>query len=92
MGDVLEATERDIADIAKRDKALAKSGLAATAKQLARELDSQGNSATSKSMCAKALMEALDRLRELAPAEQARGRIDELGTRRAKRRASAASG
>lgn len=89
---VLEATQRDIAEIAKRDKGLAASGLAALAEQLAKELDSSGNSATSKSMCAKALMDALDRLRDLAPAEQAKGRIDELGSRRAKRRASAASG
>ena len=88
---VLESVESDIAEIAKRDKALADSGLAALAKQLAKELDSTGNSATSKSMCAKALMEALEKLRQLAPAESANDRVDELAGRRAKRRARSAA-
>ena len=86
---VLEAVEGDIAEIAKRDKALADSGLAAMAKQLARELDAN-NSATSKSMCARALMDALEKLRDLAPADDAKDRVDELGARRDKRRSRAA--
>lgn len=88
---VLESVERDLAAVGERDPVLAESGLAAAARQLAREMDGD-NSATSKAMCAKALMEALDRLRELAPAAKAEDRIDELAGKRTKRRASAAAG
>lgn len=87
---VLESVERDLAEIAERDAKLAESGLAALAKQLAREMD-ENNSATSKSMCAKALMEALEKLRELSPAEKADDRVDELAGRRAERRARSAA-
>lgn len=87
----LAALERDLKEIGRRDKDLAESGLAATARQLARELDNPKNSATSKSMCAKALMEALDRLRALAPPKEAKDRVDDLASRRAKRRGEAAA-
>lgn len=88
---VVEAVERDLALIAERDKGLAESALAASALVLAAELDSAGNSATSKSMCARALREALDRLRELAPAEAEEDKLDELGSRRAARIGGAAA-
>lgn len=83
---VADAVQRDIDAIAKRDKDLAESGLAASALALAREIDAVGNSATSKSMCAKALREALDRLYELAPDEQETDGVDELSRRRKARR------
>jgi hypothetical protein len=56
---VVKAVKRDIADIRKRDKALGDSALAASALVLAEQLDDPENSATAKSMCARALREAL---------------------------------
>lgn len=84
---VLAAVERDIAGIARRDKALAGSALAATARALAREMDDPDTSATAKSLCAKALRESLDRMVEQAPAERS-DRVDELARRREQRRAA----
>ncbi len=60
----------------------------ASALALARELDVK-NSATSKSMCARALREAMDRLRELAPPAERADRLDELAGRRKRRRSAA---
>lgn len=65
--------------------------LVASAFALARELDSVENSATSKAACARSLRETLDRLRELAPAAADADRLDELGSRRSRRRESVAS-
>lgn len=81
---VVGSVRRDLAEIAKRSPELASSGFAATALALAREMD-KDNSATSKSMCAKALVEALSLLRELSPPEQKRDGLDDLAARRAKR-------
>lgn len=75
---VESAVRRDLASIAARDKALAEGGLAASALALAREIDSATNSATSKSMCARALVETLNKLRELAPAKLEDDAIDDL--------------
>lgn len=61
------------------------SALGAVALALAREVDAAGNSATSKSMCARALVETLDRLRGLVPAEESADGLDELASRRAAR-------
>lgn len=83
----VDAVKRDLADIAKRDKALSESALAVLALAMARELDSANNSATSKSMCAKQLREAIDRLRELAPEPEKKDDIDDLSRRRRDRRA-----
>ena len=58
-----------------------------TAVALARELDGD-NSATSKSMCARALAELIDRLRALAPAEERADGIDDIAKKRQKRVAS----
>lgn len=80
---VVEAVERDLAEIAKRDKTLAESALALTALALAREIDKPNNSATSKAMCAKTLMDALEKLAGLAPAGEEHDKIDELRKRRA---------
>lgn len=85
---IAAAVERDLEDIAKRDKRLAESTLAMSALRLAREMDSAENSATSKSMCAKALLDTMDRLRELAPEEQHADQVDDLAQRRAERLAS----
>jgi len=88
---VVDAVERDLSTIRRLSPDLADSGLAASALVLAAELDSPGNSATSKSMCARALIEALERLRELAPAGDEEDKLDELGARRAARIGGAAS-
>lgn len=90
VGIVVLAVERDLRSIAERDEDLASSALAATALALARELDDE-NSATSKSMCARALVEAMDRIRELAPEKIAGDGIDELKAAREARRAAAAA-
>jgi hypothetical protein len=83
--ETLTAVDRDLERL-PRD--LAESGLAASARALARELD-RPNSATSKSMCARALHDALDRLRELAPPERKADRIDEVNRKREERRRAA---
>ena len=87
---VIDAVEADLAKLEERWPGVTVSGLAQAAVALAYELDNPYNSATSKGQCAKALMEALDRLRELAPAEEEKDGLDELGTRRAARLAGGA--
>lgn len=82
---LIEAAERDLADLRTRDEALADSALAATVLQLAYELADPYNSATSKSMCAKALLEAMSQLRELAPPTRKSDRLDDLAARRERR-------
>ena len=79
------AVKRDLAELAKRDPRLATSGMAASLLALAREIDKPGNSATSKSMCAKALNETWADLLARAPAEEVEDRIDDLSKRRAAR-------
>jgi hypothetical protein len=83
---VIEAVERDIEAIRKRDAALADSGLAASAIALAYELEHPYNSATSKAMCAGKLHEALDKLRELTPAGEERDKVTEIEEQRERRR------
>jgi hypothetical protein len=83
---VVDAIERDLAEMPERVRG---SALAATAVQLAYELQDPYNSATSKSMCAKSLMEALAALRALAPPKRKADDVDEIADRRAQRRAAA---
>jgi DNA-binding IclR family transcriptional regulator len=82
---VIEAAEREVEAIRKRDAALADSALAASAIALAYEIANPYNSATSKSMCAREMRDTLDRLRELAPEERKADDLDDLAARRAKR-------
>lgn len=77
---VVAAVRRDLAAIASRDHELARSALAVSALALARELDRE-NSATSKSMCARALRETLDRLRELTPVDDADDPVERIAGR-----------
>lgn len=88
---VVGAVEQDLRELARRDKTLATSGLAASALALAREIDKPKNSATSKSMCARALLDTLGRLRELAPVEQEADSLDDLTARRIARVAGGAA-
>lgn len=80
---VVAAVKRDLAGLGDPD--LERSGLAASALALARELDKPTNSATSKAACARALREALDRLRDLAPMAPGRDGVDELRERAARK-------
>ena len=84
---VVEAVTVEVASLAKRDKAAPGSSMAALALALAREVDAEGNSATSKSMCARALIEAMTRLRESLPAEKTSDQLDEIAKRRDARKA-----
>ena len=79
---VVEAVRRDLEAIGRRDSELAESALAATALSLAASLDDPSNSATSKSMCSKSLLDILDRMRELAPPAEENDDLDELQARR----------
>lgn len=76
---VVAGVRRDLEAIARRDPALARSSLAATALSLARELDA--DDARSKAMAARELRETMDRIRALAPAESAGDDVDELAVR-----------
>lgn len=87
---VLDAVDRDLAKVAKVAPDLAESGLAALAREMASQLDDVSNSATSKSMCAARLIDALERLRELTPEGDEKDGVDELNARRAARRRTAA--
>ena len=87
---VVKAVKKDLAAIRKRDAALADSALAATALALAGELDDD-NSATSKSMCARALVDVLEQLRGLTPKAQEGDMLDDLAARRAARIAGRAA-
>lgn len=84
-GEVAKAVERDLAIISRHAPELAQSALAASTLALAREIDEPTNSATSKSMCAKVLLETLDRLRGLIPTDQEADGLDDLAARRATR-------
>jgi hypothetical protein len=88
---VTAAVRHDLALLRVRAAELADSALAASALVLAEQLDAPKTSATSKSMCAKALREAMDRLFELAPPRKEEDGIDQLSARRAARRGRAAS-
>lgn len=78
---VAAAVKRDLAELAKRDKTVAESGLAAAALALAEALDSHAP-ASSKSMCAKSLQDILAELRHLAPVKAESSPLDEIKARR----------
>jgi len=88
-GTVREAVEADLAAIAKSEPALATSGLARLALALASRVDDTENSATSVSMCGRALADVLGQLRELTPPAKEADGIDELTRKREDRRAAA---
>jgi len=88
---VIDATEAELATLAKRNPEIEGSALAASAVALAYEIQNPYNSATSKSMCARELRETMAKLRELAPEAEREDGIDELGNRREARRRRAAS-
>ena len=79
---VFEATEAEIAGLPAN---LRDSGLAAGVLAMARELDVSGNSATSKSMCFRALQDGLRELRELAPPAEETDALNDIEAQRVKR-------
>lgn len=86
----VDAVERDLALIRARDPKVADSAIAATALRMAYELEDPYNSATSKSMCAKSLQQAMDRLLELSPpGQEEKGKLYDIKSGRAKRRSAA---
>lgn len=82
---LVESVERDLADLRKRSAPLADSALAASALAMALEIENPYNSSTSKSMCARVLIDTMDSLRELAPSEEKKDGLDDLASRRAAR-------
>lgn len=83
---LLDAVAGELDALRVRAPELADSALAGAARVLAYELSNPHNSATSKAACARELREALDRLRELAPAKPAADRLDEVTRKREDRR------
>lgn len=87
---VAEGVYRDLAAAAAVAPALAQSALAGTAIRLAMEMENPYNSATSKSMCARALIETMEQIRALMPDGEEEGdELDELEKRRQAREAAA---
>lgn len=88
---VLESLDQELAAIARVAPELAGSALAATAREMASQLDDPSNSATSKSMCARVLCDVLDQIRELTPDADDKDGLDELNARRTARLARGAT-
>lgn len=65
-------------------------GLAALALAMAEAVDNVDNSATSRSMCAAKLIDALSKIQEAQPPKEKEDGLSELQQRRAKRIARAA--
>lgn len=86
---VVTALEGELAEMRKRAPDIADSTQAAAALQLAYELQDPFNSATSKSMCARALNDTLEDLRDLAPKPKPKDAINELEEKRRERQAAA---
>lgn len=82
---VAAAVQAEVEALSRRAPEVSGSSLAAIAISLADELDNAGNSATSKSMCARALLETLTALRATVPAEETSDQLDELARRRDER-------
>jgi hypothetical protein len=78
---VVEALDEELLTLGD---AAARSTLAATARSLAVELDAD-NSATSKSMCAKALADVMREVRALAPAKPEEDEVERARKRRVER-------
>jgi hypothetical protein len=85
---VVDAALRDLESLGGK---AASSALAETALALARELDDPDNSATSKSMCAKSMVDVLRELRSLAPPAKENDDLDDLAARRSVRLARGAA-
>lgn len=83
---VTKALQAELSVLRRRDRSLADSALAASALALAREMDSPETPPAAVSMCARELREVLGQIRELAPKDDEKDKLDELTARRAARR------
>lgn len=81
----VDAVELDLEVIRQQAPDVADSTIAASALALAYEMDDPYNSATSKSMCARVLLDTMERLRELAPPAQEADTVDDLTAARIRR-------
>lgn len=86
----IDAVRQELEHLEDKLPGISSSPVSAAALAMAYEVSSPATSATAKSMCAARLMEAVDRLRALVPAEPAKDRLDELQRRREVRRAKTA--
>jgi hypothetical protein len=75
----VQGVERDLKALPAH---LARSGLAAAALALARDLDADETSATARAACARSLVQVQRELRALAPAQEEVDALDELKARR----------
>ncbi len=82
------AVKREIAEAAMRSPGSEKSAAAAVAVHLARDVEGDDRLAA-RVTAAKVLLDAVDRIRAIPPADQAADRLDDLAKRRAHRKASA---
>lgn len=82
---VADAVRRELDELAKRDKDLARGAVANMALVLAARIDDPSNSATSVSLCAGKLLDALETLRVLAPVAADVSPLDEIRIRRDRR-------
>lgn len=89
MGDVGDVEAATLAELDALGVDPRLSALAASALELARQLDNPRNSATAKSMCAGRLQEALARLLELNPPRSEDTPLDQISARRLERIAAA---
>jgi hypothetical protein len=81
---VFEAVETELRELE------ATGALAATALALAEELDKPKNGATSKSMCATALVKVMGEVRSLAPPKETKDELSRIRDARARRHGGAA--
>jgi hypothetical protein len=81
---VREAAERELDSLDAGGSSLGQAVLV-----LADQLDDPHTSATAKSMCAKALADLLEKVREVARQSPVEDGVDQLAGRRAKRRSTA---
>lgn len=81
-GPVVTGIERELKRLGPEARA---SALAALALSLGREMDSAQTRASAKSMCARVLLDTLNKLREIAPPQAKKDRVDELRKQRERR-------
>lgn len=85
---VAASVRADLSRWERRLPGIGESGLAAMALSLAERMDDPHSSPTAVSNCARVLNETLDRIVALLPAEARLDAVDELISRRERRRAS----
>lgn len=85
-----DVTQGVMSDLATFPTDLRAGALAATALSLAGSIDDPSTSATARSMCARALLDTLETLRDLCPPAKEADGLDDLSARRTARIARSA--